>query len=85
MVRIVLAVVLVVASISPARAERGNVLITGESLGRIRIGATRDDVFRVYRDHQIVEVDLRRGGQPSPALRIVREGRDGRVQRLSTS
>ncbi len=94
MVRIIVTVLLVAATVVPAHAERGNVLITGESLGRIRIGATRDAVLRAYRDHRIMEIDLRHGGQPSPALRIVREGHalvtaelagDGTVQRLWTT
>lgn len=77
-----------------AEAPSRDFLLTPSSAGRIRLGASKQEVLQLYRDHRVKEVDLFLEGSPgSPAL-LIYKGKEflltaellkGTVYRISTT
>jgi len=67
-------------------------LITGNSIGQVQLGQTKQQILRSYKSYTVREVDLLLEGLPSPALQIFRskellltaEFEEARVYRIST-
>jgi len=87
--------ILVLGQSIEARNALRDFLLTPSSAGRITLGMRKEDVRRVYRDHDVEEVDLSFEGPPgsAPALDIskgeesllVADLNDkGKVYRIST-
>jgi len=47
-------------------------LITGNSIGLVQLGQTKQQIFRSYKNYTVRQVDLLLEGLPSPALQIFR-------------
>jgi hypothetical protein len=66
--------VLFIGCVSDPVSPEGDFLITGNSIGRVKLGQRKEEVIASYRDRQVKEVDLFLEGMPAPAVQVYDQG-----------
>jgi hypothetical protein len=87
--------VVVIGCVSDRVSPESDFLITGNSIGRVKLGQRKEEVVASYQNRQVKEVDLLLEGMPAPAVQVYDQGAllltaeidldKGTVYRISTN
>ena len=74
MKKLLLIILVIGGCVSSRIPAASDFLITGTSIGRVKLGQRSGEVIAAYRDHEVKEVDLRLEGMPAPAVEVYERG-----------